>query len=211
MISTVSDLSQSNTALIVIDIINSCCHQQCEIPKWKIHFSKIRAMVPKLQTFITYYRENINHHVVLSTTTPWQKDYLPDNINTLYTDPNACYYSEDTTGFAEQFYHIQPQATDFIIAKNHYDVFTQQPFIDYLQERNIQHIVMTGVFADGCVLASICGGFSKGYNFTILKDLIETTDDPVRQELQKHLKAFTWPFMYGKTMKAEEFLAGFSV
>ena len=65
---------------------------------------------------------------------------------------------------------------------------------------------MTGVFTDGCVLATIVSGFSKGYNFVMLSDLIEATDLPIRQELSKCLKDYTFPVMYGKTMTSREFL-----
>ena len=45
----------SKTALLVIDITNMSCHENCE--KWGITFSKIRKMVPKLKRFIKQFRE----------------------------------------------------------------------------------------------------------------------------------------------------------
>ncbi len=47
-------------------------------------------------------------------------------------------------------------------------------------------------------------GFSE--KFYGLKDLIETTDVKIRQDLQKLLKKYTWPVMFGKTINSEEFL-----
>ncbi len=199
-------LNSSNTALLVIDIINSCAHEKCEIPEWNIHFSKIRTMVPKLEAFIRAFKETTKCKVFYTNTTPWKKEFLTDNINELYTDPKAYYYSKDNTGFAEEFYLVKPDTNDTVITKNHYDVFTTKGFDDILRGLGIKYLVVTGIFGDGCVLASICGGFSKGYNFLIIKDLIETTDSNTRQELQKKLKEFTWPVMYGLTMTAEELL-----
>tara|TARA_Y100000310_G_scaffold311282_1_gene357424 strand:- start:936 stop:1244 length:309 start_codon:yes stop_codon:yes gene_type:complete len=67
------------------------------------------------------------------------------------------------------------------------------------------HAAVAGVFGDGCVESTIQGGFSAGYNFIILKDLIETTDVPVRQRIQKLLKEYTWPVMFGKTIQTKDF------
>jgi nicotinamidase-related amidase len=69
---------------------------------------------------------------------------------------------------------------------------------------------VAGIFGDGCVMASICGGFSRGYHLIIAKDLIETTDDDGRQMLQQQLKNTTWPLMYGTTIESQQILSTFS-
>jgi nicotinamidase-related amidase len=199
-------MNKSNTALLVIDPVNSCAHENCETPEWNIHFTKIRAMLPKLDLFIKEYRQKIGGLVVLTTITPWNKENLTDNINELYTDPAATYYSEDTSGFDEQFHTIKPEPTDLIFTKNTYDTFSDHKLTQELKSRGVQYIIVTGIFTDGCVLASIVSGFSKGFNFVILKDLVETTDSPTRQEIQKLLFEFTFPAMYGKTISSEELL-----
>jgi nicotinamidase-related amidase len=200
------NLNKKNTALLVVDPVNSCAHEKCETPEWNIHFSKIRAMLPKLDGFVKRYRREVGGLIVLTTITPWRKDHLPDNLNELYTDPEATYYSEDTTGFDEEFHTVKPEEGDLVIAKNTYDAFANNKFVKELNNRGIKYVVVTGIFTDGCVLASVVSGFARGYNFVILKDLIETTDSQTRQELQKMLIEFTFPKMYGKTLSSEEFL-----
>lgn len=199
-------MDKNNTALLVIDPVNSCAHEKCETPEWNIHFSKIRKMLPKLDEFVKRYRKYVGGLVVLTTITSWTKEHLPDNLNELYTDPEAEYYSEDTTGFDEEFYTVKPEESDFVIAKNTYDTFTNEELLKKLKEKGIKYIVVAGIFSDGCVLASVVSGFAKGFNFVILKDLIETTDDETRQELQKLLIKFTFPKMYGKTIMSDELL-----
>lgn len=199
-------LNKKNTALLIIDPINSCAHENCETPEWNIHFLKIREMLPNLDRFVKKYRKEVGGLVVITTITPWRKSFLPDNLNELYTDPEAEYYSEDTTGFDEKFYTVKPEKSDIVIAKNTYDVFTNKDFLEELKKRGIKYIVVTGIFSDGCVLASVVSGFARGFNFIILKDLIETTDSETRQEIQKLLIEFTFPKMYGKTIGSEEFL-----
>lgn len=199
-------MTKDNTALLVIDVINSCAHETCEIPQWKIHFSKIRAMVPALKTFITNFREQTGAKVIFAKTTPWREEFLPKNINLLYTDPHATYYSKDTSGFPEEFYMVTPKTEDKIIEKNNYSCFSSPAFDEYLQKNGIQFLVITGIFTDGCVLATVTDGFAKGYNFVVLNDLIETTDSGVRQELHHLLIDYTFPVMYGKTIPSVEFL-----
>lgn len=201
------EMNKSNTALVIIDPVNSCAHEDCETPEWDIRFSKIRQMLPRLNDFVKEYREKIGGLVVITTITPWMKEYLPENIQELYTDPEATYYSEDTSGFDEKFHTVEVVDSDFVIAKNTYDVFANDDFVEKLKEKGIKYIIMTGIFTDGCVLASVASGFSKGYNFVILKDLIETTDVDTRQQLQKLLIEFTFPKLYGRTLLSSELLA----
>ncbi len=202
-----SGMNSQNTALIIIDIINSCAHQKCEIPEWKISFNKIRVMVPRLNTFIDEFRATVGGPVIFGKTQPWQKEYLADNINELYEDEQFSYYSKDLSGFAEEFYGITPSKDDIITTKDTNDALADPKLIAQLQARGIKYIVTTGVFTDGCVLATVVSGFSKGFNFVVLKDLVETTDSPTRQRLQKDLLEFTFPYMFARVVSSEEFLS----
>ncbi len=206
-----SNMRRGNTALLIIDPVNSCAHERCETPEWNIYFSKIRAMLPRLAKFVGEYRRKIGGMIIFTTLSPWNKEHLPPNLNELYTDSRASYYSDDTTGFDEQFHTVIPQKGDLVIIKNTYDAFTSGELLSALKENKIQYIVTTGVFTDGCVLASVVSGFAKGFNFVILKDLVETTDVNTRRELQKLLIDYTFPAMYGKTITSKEFLEVFLV
>lgn len=200
------NLTPKNTALLVIDPVNSCAHEKCETPEWNIHFSKIREMLPKLNDFVKKYRQKIGGLVVVTKIVPWRKEYLPDNLNELYTDPEATYYSEDVTGFDEELYKFDLEKSDFVITKNTYDTFTNDDLLKKLKEDGIRYIIVTGIFSDGCVLASVVGGFSRGFNFIILKDLVETMDSEIRQNTQKALIESVFPKLYGKVMDSNEFI-----
>jgi len=159
-----------------------------------------------LQEFIESYRKEVAGTIIFLNLVPWKKEFLPDNMNELYTDPKAYYYSKDDTGFSEQFYLLSPKKDDIVMTKNTYDTFTQRDFREFLTSKKIRYLIITGVFGDACVMATISGAFSNGYNLIILKDLIETMDHKIRQDLQKLLKEFTWPTLYGKTITSKEFL-----
>ena len=199
-------MTKNNTVLLVIDPVNSCAHEKCETPEWNIYFSKIRSMLPKLASFIEEYKRKTNGLVIYTTLTPWNKDHLSKNLKELYTDPQARYYSDDITGFDEEFHTVKPSPEDLVFDKNTYDVFTNEKLLQELKDRKVRYIIVTGIFSDGCVLSSVINGFSKGFNFVILKDLIETTDDKNRQRLQELLVSFTFPRLYGKTITSSELL-----
>jgi len=203
---TVKGVNSKNSALLVIDVINSCCHQKCEIKKWNISFKKIRKMVPKFVRFIEEYKKKTKNPVIYVNCVPWDKKHLMKNVVELYKDPKCRYYSEDKSGFREKFFMVKPEKEDVVFTKNNYDAFSNKKLVNYLKKKKIKYIIVTGVFGDGCVDASIVGGFSRGFNFVLLKDLIETTDVPKRQRLQKIMKEELWPTMYGKTMNSKEFL-----
>ena len=192
------------TALLVIDIVNSCCHEECEDPSIGITYNKIRKMVDeRLLKFVDEYRRQINKNVIIVGLTPWTRDYLPENIIRLYDEnPEATYFGEE--GFEEEHYHIVPAETDFVVKKNTYDCFASSELVDYLEQKGITDLVVCGVFTDGCVLSSIASGFSKGYNFIIPRDLVETTDLPARQELQSLLLDYTFPMQYGRGVNSGE-------
>ncbi len=202
-------LTVDNSALLVIDVINSCSEREFEDSARGIHYGRIRQMVPALSAFITSYKQ-LGGRVILTTTVPWQEPYLTENINELYrNNAEARYWSQDTSGLAERFYQIPTEGT-LIFAKNSYDAFTNEALVQAMEEMQVRYVIVAGVFGDGCVMASICGGFSKGYRLVIAKDLIETTDDEARQMLQQQLKKRTWPLMYGTTIDSQQILAAFS-
>jgi nicotinamidase-related amidase len=203
------NLTLQNSALLVIDVINSCAHHAYEDPSRNIHYQKVRLMVPALASFITSYKQ-LGGRVILTSTVPWQEPFLPENINELYrNNTKARYWSQDSSGRAEQFYGL-PTEGALVIVKNSYDAFTNRDLLNSLEELHIRYILIAGVFGDGCVMASICGGFSKGYHMIIVDDLIETTDDEDRQAFQQYLKKRLWPLMYGTTLKSQELLTAFT-
>ncbi len=192
------------TALLVVDVTNFCCHPNCEMKEWGVSFSRIRKMVPALKKFISRYR-GAGGQIIFVRCTPWKKEFLAKNIVELYKDPKCVYYSPDKSGFTEKAFELEPRKNDFIVTKNTYDAFTNPKLHRFLKKQKIKYVAVAGVFGDGCVWSTIQGGFSAGYNFIILKDLIETTDVEIRQKLQKLLKEYTWPIMFGKTIHSKNF------
>jgi len=197
-------LTPKNCALLVIDMTNFSAHEKCEIPKWNITFKKIRKMAKRLVKFIDYFKNEFKGKVIYVNCTPWKKKYLASNLVELYKNPSAKYYSKDSSGFTEKFYLVKPEKDDLIITKNTYDAFSNPELEKYLKKKKIKYVIVTGIFSEGCVHATINSGFSKGLSFVILKDLVETADDKNRQQMQKDLINRTWPLMFGKTVHSNK-------
>ena len=197
------------TALLVIDVTNAWAHPTCEIKKWDVTFWKIRKMVPKLQKFIKDYK-SAGGNIIYIKSTPWDKKHLAKNLIEFYKDPAVCFYSKNiytdkVRKFSDEFYKISPEKNDIILEKNSYDAFVNPQLNKILKKKKIKYLIPTGVLGEGCVHATIQGGFSQGYNYLILKDLVETTDLPIRQRLIKIMREFYWPMLYGKTINAKSF------
>lgn len=199
-------MNEHNTALLIVDIMNSCAHEMCEIPEWNIRFTKIRGMVPHLESFIPKFREVIRGPVIFGRTLPWQKEYLKHNVNELYEDDRFSYYTKDRSGFAEEFYGIKPGPGDIVSDKDTNDALANEELLKKLSAHGIKYIVVAGIFTDGCVLATVTGGFSRGFNMVVLSDLVETTDSPTRQRIQKDLLEYTFPYMFARVTSAQTLL-----
>lgn len=204
-----SKIKIKETALLVIDVTNAWAHPKCEIKKWAVHFGKIRKMVPKLLKFVQDYK-SAGGTVIYVKSMPWDKNHLAKNLIEFYKDPNVCFYSrkiysEKIRKFSDEFYKINPDKNDIILEKNSYDAFVNPKLDRILKKKKIKYLIPTGVLGDGCVHATIQGGFSKGYNYIILRDLVETTDVTIRQRLVKIMREYYWPLLYGKTIYSKDF------
>ena len=194
-----------NTRLLVIDITNYCCSKEFERKEWKLTFKDIRNMIPKLIKFIKDYKD-LGGKVIYINNVPWDKEHLPENLKELYKDPKKTFYTQDKTDFSTKFFKVKPSKDDTIITKNTYSAFSNLELDKALKKDNIKYLIITGIVADGCVDATIKEAFSHGYNFIILKDLIESFDGEKRKQIQKHLKEFIWPKMYGDVISSDEFI-----
>ena len=193
--------------LIVVDLVNSCCSEKFERPEINITFSRIRQMVPRLIEFADEYRR-LGGPIIWIRSTPWRAAYLPKNINRLYREnPCATFYTEHDVEASVEFYDgISPRESDEIVTKNTYSAFADARLPKLFQENRWDTYLLSGVFAEACVNATLIDGFTKGLFTIILSDLVETMDDKEQQTHREHLLTHQWPLMYGHVMTSSEFL-----
>lgn len=187
--------------LVVIDVVKGCCDVRYERPEWGLYFSKIREMLPRLNNFVKKHRDN-GGQIIWVKPTPWTKQYLPDNINKLYCEnPNATFYVEDHVDEYNEFPDsIEVEAGDIVLEKNSYSAFTNPR----LSELLVDNYLVSGVYSDGCVNATIIEGWSKGYFTYIISDLVEAMDSERKQNQKTQLLSYGWPLMYGHVIQSED-------
>jgi len=190
--------------LVVVDPVKGCCGREYERPEWNIHFSRVRETILRLNDFVKRYR-SLGGRIIWVKPTPWTEEYLPDNINRLYHEnPRATFYvTENVDEYPEFQPGIEVDARDQVIEKNSYSAFTNPRLRDILDSDTY---LVAGFYADGCVNATIVDGWGRGYFTYILSDLVESMDDPVKQEQKRSLLSHGWPLMYGHVMPSREFL-----
>lgn len=193
--------------LIAVDLVNSCCSEKFERPEINITFSRIRRMVPRLREFADEYRR-FGGRIIWVRSTPWRKEYLPKNINRLYREnPCATFYTEhDVEESVEFFDGIDPREPDEIVTKNTYSAFADVRLQKLFRSHRWDTYLLSGVFAEACVNATVIDGFTRGLFTIILSDLVETMDDKEQQAHREHLITHQWPLMYGHVMTSSEFL-----
>ena len=129
------------SALIIIDVVNSCADKRWEMPEWGLTYNKIRTMIPKLVKFIDWYKKNTNGLVIYINVVPWIEKNLPKNINKLYNDnPDAKFYTTYKPEESIKFYKVKPKSDDIVITKNSYDAFSSPKLQQVLKKNNINHI-----------------------------------------------------------------------
>jgi nicotinamidase-related amidase len=190
--------------LVIIDAVNGCCDIEYERPEWNLHFSKVREMLPRINSFVKQYRA-IGGKIIWVKPTPWIETKLPNNINKLYHEnDHATFYVhnnvEDYSNFPSE---IDIMSKDSVIEKNSYSGFTN-PLLSDLLEKDAY--LIAGFYADGCVNATIIDGWSRGYFTYILSDLVESMDSQIKQNQKRYLLNHGWPLMYGHVMTGTEYL-----
>lgn len=193
--------------LIVVDPTNLCCSEKFERPELDITYSRIRQMIPRLREFTDEYRE-LGGQIIWVRSTPWTEGFLPENINRLYHEnPHATFYTRKDVKESIEFYNgISVHASDKTFTKNTYSAFADPHLQEFIKQQRIDTVLISGVFAEACVNATIVDGFTRGLSMIILSDLVETMDDKQQQAHKDHLLTHQWPLMYGHVMTSNEFL-----
>jgi nicotinamidase-related amidase len=163
-------------------------------------------MASRLNEFLNYYRANSLGEVIWVICCPWVKGQVHPSIDRLYATNPASEFYTDGTGAAD-FYQVSPQPQERVFEKNLYSAFsgTRGKLQAYLETKNIEHLLFSGVYSTGCVNASICEAFHLGHKISIVKDCVETFDRSSSQQHQQ-LLFHDWQQMYGDLVSSSEMM-----
>ncbi|MFI1990266.1 cysteine hydrolase family protein [Actinoplanes sp. NPDC020271] len=92
-----------------------------------------------------------------------------------------------------------------VVHKKYGDSFEATDLEDRLAELGVGHLVVTGAQSDACIRSTIHGGFTRGYDVTLVSDA-HTTEDltewgaPTPDKVISHLNMYwTWQDAPGRT------------
>lgn len=106
-----------------------------------------------------------------------QRNLQVVHIRHLSLRPGATYFIPGTEG-AEIHANVQPLQNEKIVTKNYPNGFRETDLHDYLQEQQIEHLVISGMMSHMCVDSTARAGKDLGYRITIAEDACATKDLP---------------------------------
>lgn len=67
--------------------------------------------------------------------------------------------------------------------------FSNSNFVGYLQENKIEHLTIVGLYAEGCVTATVKGALQKTMKVTVVKDAVAGASDMKREKSLSNLSS----------------------
>lgn len=158
-------------AVIVIDMVN-------DFVSGVFHNPKAQAIIPSVQALLTKARA---HHVpVIYCSDAHQADDVEFNVW-----PIHCL--EKTWG-ADIIDELSPQSEDILFTKRTYSAFFNTPLHDWLQQHEIDTVVLCGVVTSICVAHTAAEAFFHGYRIIVPQETTASTDDATYRQALSDMK-----------------------
>ena len=182
--SVLTDLAQRvaipHTAVLVIDMQHVCCAEGYP-PDREVDKTMIRAMIPRLQQFLTQARRK-NVTIVFIRTVMNEGDFSsPIKELSIRNYGQEVAYCVKDSWEAEFTPEIQPEANEIIIEKTRYSAFVKTDLDARLREMGIVTLIVTGVATNICVETTSRDGFMRDYYIVVPDDLVATLSDELHR------------------------------
>jgi len=79
-------------------------------------------------------------------------------------------------------------AGNSIFDKRYPDAFSNRMFSKHLEKNHVNHIIVAGVFADQCVMATVKAALNRKYEVSVLKDAVAAADRKSRDSALEQMK-----------------------
>lgn len=174
-------LPPKETAVLVLDMQNDFCSPEGAFKKFLGRDpSAIQEMMQRLNSFIMETRRQgcqiIFSQMVNGVDSPPNlRERLMAGIES--KAEKWPFGLERGSWGGELYEQLEPSQDDLIIEKLYFDFFSSPKLKKELKKHGIKNLIICGVYAEMCVLATAMRGFTEGYRIIIPKDLIETTPE----------------------------------
>ncbi|MBY0110591.1 cysteine hydrolase [Patescibacteria group bacterium] len=170
-------LNPLETLLLVIDVqVDFCSPEGLSATRGR-GMHQITEMLPRLLTFIPMVKEkgvSVVYTQMITTEHPPENYILARKVKGFEDIARV-----GTHG--AELYMVIPEQDDVVIVKERFDAFAGTTLATLCAERKIRNILITGVRSDICVDATAKRAFAEGYNVFVVKDLVATSDERLKQ------------------------------
>ncbi|MFA6099933.1 MAG: isochorismatase family cysteine hydrolase [Patescibacteria group bacterium] len=170
----------SETAVIVLDIQNDFCSSEGAFKKvLQRDTLAIQDMVNRLSKFIEETRKQgckifFSKMVNSKDSPPNLRERLVSGIE---SKADSWPFGLERGSWGGELYEVEPTKDDIVLEKYYFDFFSSPDLKLKLEGFGIKNLVITGVYAEMCVLSTASRGFTEGYKIIVPKDLIETAPE----------------------------------
>jgi ureidoacrylate peracid hydrolase len=187
-------LQPNETAVIVLDMQNDFCDSEGAFKQVLGRDpSAIQEMAERLEAFLNEVREQ-GCKIIFSQMMN-DAEESPDNLRERLTagvesDASEWPFGLKKGSWGYELYKLKPEKGDEVLEKKYFDFFSNPELKKHLEKSEIKNLVISGVYAEMCVLSTASRGFTEGYRIVVSKDLIATTPDKEKlKELVQELMA----------------------
>lgn len=178
----------SHTALLVIDVQNDFCAAGGFYDRTGSDTTRIRAMIPRLQQFLSDARGA--HVPVVFVAAGYGEPYLSgaDRERFLRLHGRVIPVCRPGTWGAE-FYEVAPRDGEPVIVKRRYSAFHGTDLDVLLRNLGVRTLVLVGVATNVCVEAAARDGFMRDYYVVVVSDCTAARDEAFHRGALANIEA----------------------
>ena len=158
-----------DTALLVLDIQKDFIGDQARMSVAK---HQIEPMLEKVNTII----EQFNSHGI--PVVYIGNEFEPHQWMANFFRKNAAIKGSKGVELDERLLIVN----DLYFPKNKANALSNEELVAYLKANSVKHIVIVGLFAEGCVTATALGSKTKNFTVTVVRDAVASLNDKKREK-----------------------------
>ena len=194
-------LTQTRTALVLIDVQNEFCHDNGVFGKKGLDMSLVEKMMVHLTPLVEAARQNdvpvifvqnIEDESTDSCAWMMRPDAKEEHIN-----EGVCRRGTWGTGF----YRFQPTEKDIIVEKHRFSAFVDTELRDILTKLNVETLIFTGVATNICVETSARHAVMLDYHVILAEDACASWYPDLHESTKKNIGLW-----FGKVAKSDEIM-----
>ncbi|MFD8324511.1 cysteine hydrolase family protein [Streptomyces lydicus] len=153
----------SQTALIVIDMLNSYEHEDAELL-----LPSVREALPRITALLDRARDSGIEVIYVNDNFGLWRSHHDELLDTVLSSPHA-----------DLVEPVRPDEKSLFVVKARHSIFYQTPLEYLLRQRDIETVVLCGQVTEQCVLYSALDAHIRHFSVTVVEDACA----PIHQDL----------------------------